>query len=76
MCERWSALAAVWVCLQLGRGNLSWKRTSGADVLASGLGDPTTGTESLLCICDETGVRLAARVPSGGSCGPRVPKPC
>jgi hypothetical protein len=61
------------------KSKLLWKWTKG-DVALAALGDPINSTGYELCIWDENGgvPRLTAsmRIPAGGTCGSKNPKPC
>jgi hypothetical protein len=61
------------------KSKLLWKWTKG-DVDLAALGDPINSTGYALCVWDENGgvPRLTAsmRIPAGGTCGSKNPKPC
>ncbi|MGH7895205.1 MAG: hypothetical protein ACREQL_11095, partial [Candidatus Binatia bacterium] len=51
----------------------NWKWVSSAVVQPLDLGDPTVGTDVTICVFDQTGRRLSATAPAGGTCSG---KPC
>ena len=59
--------------VQLGNGKLKFKWTSSGAVATSDFGDPTTTTDYVLCLYDQSGKQLGAEAPAGGTCGT---KPC
>jgi hypothetical protein len=59
------------------RDALVWQWTAGTATTKAEFGDPLTSTDYVLRIYDTSGaVVFAARVPAGGACGTRKPKPC
>jgi len=60
------------------RDGLSWQWTAGAATTKADFGDPLTTTGYTLSIYDAAHAQpvLRARIPAGGLCGTRKPKPC
>jgi len=60
------------------RDGLAWQWTAGAATAKADFGDPLMTTDYRLGIFDGSGSRsyLRARIPAGGLCGTRRPKPC
>jgi hypothetical protein len=52
---------------------VTWSWRGGAPVGPSDFGSPTSVTDLSMCVFDETGLRLSATAPAGGTCGDR---PC
>jgi cysteine-rich repeat protein len=48
---------------------LTWKWKSSLPVALLDYGSPTTVTDLILCIFDQTGLKLSARAPAAGTCG-------
>jgi phospholipase C len=59
--------------LQLGNGKLKWKWLSSGTVAVTDFGSPTTTTNYILCLYDNSVKKLSARAPADGTCGT---KPC
>jgi hypothetical protein len=59
--------------LTIGHGKLSWKWTSSGVVMPGDFGSPTTTTNYVLCLYDQTGRKLSGLAPADGTCGT---KPC
>jgi hypothetical protein len=55
------------------KDKLSWKWIKGAATSKPEFGLPTTATSYALCLYDQNGLRLTARIPAGGDCAGR---PC
>jgi phospholipase C len=59
--------------LKIAKGKLTWKWTSSGMVQLSDFGSPTTTTDYLICVYDQSGEKVSALAPAGGTCGT---KPC
>ena len=61
-----------------GRKGLTWNWTAGAATTKADFGDPLTATDYMLSVYDGSGAQpiLRTRIPAGGVCGTRKPRPC
>lgn len=55
------------------RDSVTWKWKSSLPVALLDYGSPTTVTDLILCVFDQTGLKLSATAPAAGTCGA---KPC
>jgi hypothetical protein len=54
-----------------GQDSLAWEWLGGEPVAFLDFGAPSAVTDLTLCIYDQSGLKLSATAPAGGSCGPR-----